>query len=72
MGAKDPYQFPEGSFIRCVWSNFIYKVVKHKNGITDMLCLVTGVTSPWNSYNNQMFIPADFVPLGVQTLSYAN
>lgn len=72
MRAQDPYKFSEGAVVRCVYSNFLYQVVKHKNGMTDMLCFVTGIISPWNSYNNQMFIPADFVSLGVQTLCYAN
>lgn len=72
MRAQDPYKFSEGTYVRCVWSNFVYKIVKHKNGMTDMLCLITGTISPWNSYNNQMFIAADFVSLPILSLGYAN
>lgn len=73
MRAKDPYRFSEGSYVRSVWSGMVYKVSKHKNnGMTDMLNLCTGALEKWNSCNNQHFIPADYVSLGVKFILYAN
>ena len=72
MRAKDPYQFPEGTFVRSVRSNLVYKIIRHRNGMSDLLNIKSGFMEKWNSYNNQHFISADFVSLGVQTLYYAN
>ena len=54
------YHFSEGSVVRSVYTNLVYRVSKHRNGMTDLTTL-SGTTEQWNSCNNQHFIFADYI-----------
>lgn len=67
--AKNLCDFPEGSFVRSKYSGLVYRVVKHlKNGTCNIYCLDMRTDESWNASNNQHFIPADYVSLGVKSL----
>lgn len=64
--ASDPCAFPEGSFVRSKFSGLVYQITKHfKNGMCNMYRLDIRANENWNACNNQHFIPADYISLGV-------
>ena len=67
--AKDPCNFPEGSFVRSKFSGKVYQITKHfKNGMCNMYRLDIRANENWNACNNQHFISADFISLGIRTM----
>lgn len=66
--AKDPAYFPEGSLIRSKFTGIPYRVISHKKGMSNLQELIYGRVEQWNSYNNQHFIPADYVSLSIISL----
>lgn len=67
--AKDPCYFPEGSLVRSKFSGNVYIITKHfKNGMCNMYRPDVRANENWNACNNQHFIPADYVSLGVRSL----
>lgn len=69
ISAKNLCAFPEGSLVRSKFSGKVYEVIKHlRNGMCNVYCLDIGSNESWNDCNNQHFIPADYVSLGVRSL----
>ena len=67
--AKNPCDFPEGSLVRSKFSGKVYQITKHfKNGMCNMYRPDIRANENWNACNNQHFIPADYVSLGVKSL----
>lgn len=67
--AKNPCEFPEGSFIRSKFSGIVYQITKHfKNGISNLYRPDIRANEKWNSCNNKHFIPLDCISLGVMSL----
>lgn len=66
---RNPIDFAEGSVLRNVYSNKVYILTQHyKKGMCDLYCPDLRSHENWNSCNNQHFIPADYVSLGVRSL----
>ena len=69
ISPKNPSDFPEGSIVRSIYSGKIYIITKHySNGMCNMMQPATRCNENWNACNNQHFIPADYVSLGVRSL----
>lgn len=66
---RNPCEFPEGSVIRSIYSGKVYVITKHfRNGMCNMYRPDIRANENWNACNNQHFIPADYVSLGVRSL----
>lgn len=66
---RNPIDFPEGSVVRSVYSNKVYVITQHyKNGMCNMYRPDAKSNENWNACNNQHFIPADYVSLGVLSI----
>ena len=66
---KNLIDLPEGSVVRSIYSNKVYVITKHfTNGMCNLLQPDRCANENWNACNNQHFIPADFVNLGILCL----
>lgn len=69
MGAKNPCDFPEGSWVRSKFSGKVYVITKHfKNGMCNMYRPDIRSNENLNACNNRHYIPADYVSLSVRSL----
>ena len=60
---KNPIEFPEGTFIRSVYTGKIYQITKHfPNGMCN-LCLNGIHNENWNTCNNAHFERYEEFPL---------
>lgn len=67
--ARNPIEFKEGEVIRSVYDGELYRVEKfYGNGMVLLYNINCRANENWNSCNNQHFIPADYVSLGVRSL----
>ena len=69
--AKNPCDFPEGSFIMSVYTGKVYQITRHyTNGMCNLLQPNSRCNENWNACNNAHFISLG-ISLGVESLLYA-
>lgn len=54
----NPIEFNPGESIMSIYTNTIYEVYSHKNGMSKLENKTTGRLEDWNSYNNPHFTKA--------------
>lgn len=53
---NNPIEFNPGQLIISIYTNKMYEVLEHKNGMSKLYNLETGIIENWNSNNNQHFV----------------
>ena len=53
---NNPIEFKPGESIMSIYTNKMYEVIEHKNGISKLYNIQTGIIENWNSNNNAHFV----------------
>lgn len=53
---NNPIEFKPGELIMSIYTNKMYEVIEHKNGISKLHNIQTGIIENWNSNNNAHFV----------------